>query len=122
VDIKKRVKFQDQIDSDKIFERAAVHADLRQAEERKKEKKAKKKEQRQDQDGGAAAEAKRRKDLQYEKEKADMSDISHFDRYTSETTTGVTVCREDTYARQEPIDNASDFALAMFLMENNVKL
>jgi hypothetical protein len=122
VDIKKRVKFQDQIDSDKIFERAAVHADLRQAEERKKEKKAKKKEQRQDQDGGAAAEAKRRRDLQYEKEKTDMSDISHFDKYTSETTTGVTVCREDTYARQETIDNASDFALAMFLMENNVKL
>jgi hypothetical protein len=119
-DHKRRVRFQDQMEESKIFERARAETSLRKEEERKKEK-AKK---RASEDGieDAAAVAKKKKELQNEKEKEEMSDSGRFDKYLKHTTEGVQVRSEDKYAQDNTIDKVSDFALAVFLMENHVSL
>jgi hypothetical protein len=120
-DHKRRVRFQDQMEESKIFERARAETSLRKEEERKKEK-AKKKDVSEDGIEDAAAAAKRKKDMQTEKEKEEMSDTTRFDKYLKRTNEGVQVRSEDKYAQDNTIDKVNDFALGVFLMENHVTL
>jgi hypothetical protein len=123
VNEQKRVQFQDHIESEKIFEMAAAEFHVRQEEERIKEKKLRAKDEVKDKNELAVAEARRRKAVQGEKEKELMSDMTRFNDYMEETKEGcVSVRRDDKYAKGSVIDKVSDFALATFLMENNVPL
>jgi hypothetical protein len=123
VNEQKRVRFQDLIESEKIFERAAAEFHIRQEEERIKEKKLRAKDEVKDKNELAVAEARRRKEVQGEKEKELMLDMTCFNDYMEETKKGrVSVRRDDKYAKGSVIDEVSDCALATFLMENNVPL
>jgi hypothetical protein len=119
----KRVRFQDHIENEKIFERAAAEFYVRQEEERIKEKKLRAKDEVKNKNELAVAEAIRRKAVQGEKEKELMSDMTRFNDYMEETKEGgVSVRRDDKYAKGSTIDKVSDFDMATFLMENNVTL
>jgi hypothetical protein len=123
VNEQKRVRFQDHIENEKVFERAAAEFYIRQEEERIREKKLRAKDEVKDKNEIAMAEARRRKVVQGEKEKELMSDMNRFNDYMEETKEGgVLVRRDDKYAKGSVIDKVNDFALATFLMENNVML
>ncbi len=108
------------MESEKIFERAAAEFHIRQEEERIKEKKLRAKDEVKDKNELAVAEARRRKAVQGKKEKELMSDMTRFNNYMEETKEGgVSVRRDDKYAKGSAIDKISDFALATFLMERD---